>query len=380
MDKCQYKPPYNAEEILAASSVYPMPDALTVSAGGRITCGFDDEREYCSWHNALDADLRRVFIWDLKHSNDKHPYVLVAVDSRRPTPAVVKSSKKNAITGPNPLNFTIPHSVDPITVRIEILNINSQDILLIDNLYYEGRICELIEENETTGVTDETLVTISPISIEPQLLIHKISRDASIDPIDVQTIIDVPEGQEAVTNQREKGDNEQIVHDLENTRPSNLNQLLQLNTEAFGKAADFVACEALACDFNHNHSCFYNLNGFGSTSPWLIGTAFVGNRHTGIQRLNQEDSKRVGFAYVGKDHVDESNEIFVMESPKFTLSTNATLVFDVYLRSHSPRLKACIDSFDDCPYESPRVSAHEFWLLDNSVELPRGVRKVFKNS
>ncbi|ETN78049.1 hypothetical protein NECAME_03008 [Necator americanus] len=66
MDKCQYKPPYNAEEILAASSVYPMPDALTVSAGGRITCGFDDEREYCSWHNALDADLRRVFIWDLK--------------------------------------------------------------------------------------------------------------------------------------------------------------------------------------------------------------------------------------------------------------------------------------------------------------------------
>ncbi|EYC42486.1 hypothetical protein Y032_0530g3005 [Ancylostoma ceylanicum] len=59
MDKCYFRsPPYNADEILAASTVFPLPDALAVSAGGRITCGFDDEREYCSWHNALDADLK----------------------------------------------------------------------------------------------------------------------------------------------------------------------------------------------------------------------------------------------------------------------------------------------------------------------------------
>lgn len=41
--------------------------------------------------------------------------------------------------------------------------------------------------------------------------------------------------------------------------------LFQLNAETIERAADFVACEALTCDFNHNHSCFYKLSGFGST-------------------------------------------------------------------------------------------------------------------
>ncbi|KIH51293.1 sushi domain protein, partial [Ancylostoma duodenale] len=121
--------------------------------------------------------------------------------------------------------------------------------------------------------------------------------------------------------------------------PKAFGECKQLSAETIERAADFVACEALTCDFNHNHSCFYKLSGFGSTAPWQIGTSFIGNRHTGVQRLNQEDSDRVGFAYVGRDHVDDSNEVFVMESPKFTISTDARLLFDVYLRSHSPRLK-----------------------------------------
>ncbi|KAK5975265.1 hypothetical protein GCK32_006324, partial [Trichostrongylus colubriformis] len=166
---------------------------------------------------------------------------------------------EDAVAAPNPLTFAVPYSVDPITLRIELANINSQDIILIDNLYYEGRI----------WVT----------AIRFQLAESK---------------------------------------------------------EADG---DILACEELTCDFNHNHSCFYQMNGFGSTSPWQVGTSFVGNRHTGVQRLNPFDTNRVGYAYVGKDHVDQSDEIFVMESPKLTISSDARLTFDVYIRSHSPQLK-----------------------------------------
>ncbi|EYC42484.1 hypothetical protein Y032_0530g3005 [Ancylostoma ceylanicum] len=309
---------------------------------------------------------------------------------------------ENAIAAPNPLNFTIPHSVDPTSVRIEVLNINSQDIILIDSLYYEGRICELIDEEQTTGTTSETLIPIKPSPIEPHLSIRKISRDT----IGVQAVMDVPDS-EASTDVRDGRAVDEVapIEELTPIAESALEDpslspvigtfdvgllvketsykyryftlYFLLNADTIERAADFVACEALTCDFNHNHSCFYKLSGFGSTSPWLIGTSFVGNRHTGVQRLNSEDSDRVGFAYVGRDHIDDSNEVFVMESPKFAISTDARLLFDVYLRSHSPRLKVCVDSFDDCPYESPRISKHEFWLLDRSVELRKGVRKVY---
>ncbi|EYC42485.1 hypothetical protein Y032_0530g3005 [Ancylostoma ceylanicum] len=420
MDKCYFRsPPYNADEILAASTVFPLPDALAVSAGGRITCGFDDEREYCSWHNALDADLKfskaqRNSFFDADRFECSNPrsfypsgyFLLVKGDpsgfSRKAVlettipcqydPAVIKFDIwsltttpvlrycvswangtglcENAIAAPNPLNFTIPHSVDPTSVRIEVLNINSQDIILIDSLYYEGRICELIDEEQTTGTTSETLIPIKPSPIEPHLSIRKISRDT----IGVQAVMDVPDS-EASTDVRD-GRAVDEVAPIEELTPI-AESALELNADTIERAADFVACEALTCDFNHNHSCFYKLSGFGSTSPWLIGTSFVGNRHTGVQRLNSEDSDRVGFAYVGRDHIDDSNEVFVMESPKFAISTDARLLFDVYLRSHSPRLKVCVDSFDDCPYESPRISKHEFWLLDRSVELRKGVRKVY---
>ncbi|RCN44656.1 hypothetical protein ANCCAN_09301 [Ancylostoma caninum] len=406
MDKCYFRsPPYNADEILAASSVFPLPDALAVSAGGRITCGFDDEREYCSWHNALDADLKfSKAQWNSFFDADRfecsnprsfYPsdyFLLVKGDpSGYPRKAVLETTIpcqydpavikfdiwsltttpvlrycvswangtglcENAISAPNPLNFTIPHSVDPTSVRIEVLNINSQDIILIDSLYYEGRICELIDEEETAGTTSGTLVPIQHSSIEPHLSIRKISRDT----IGVQAIFDVPDSEASNDIRNDRAVGEPVP--LDELTPI-AESALELNAETIERAADFVACDALTCDFNHNHSCFYKLSGFGSTAPWLIGTSFVGNRHTGVQRLNQEDSDRggilpsktlwlqnqsrakhyqmlpVGFAYVGRDHVDDSNEVFVMESPKFTISTDARLLFDVYLRSHSPRLK-----------------------------------------
>ncbi|PIO66478.1 MAM domain protein, partial [Teladorsagia circumcincta] len=82
-----------------------------------------------------------------------------------------------------------------------------------------------------------------------------------------------------------------------------------------------------------------------------------------------------GFAYVGRDHLDDSNEVFVLESPKFEISSGARLTFDVYLRSHSPQLKVCIDSFDDCPYHLPPLTKQTFWQESHAVNLAKGVRK-----
>ncbi|CAJ0592010.1 unnamed protein product [Cylicocyclus nassatus] len=390
---------------MEVATVYPMSNSLAVSAGGRITCGFDDDREYCSWHNAMDADLNfskaewNSFFdqnrFDCSNPRPFYPrniFLLVkggpdgvtgkaVLETTIPCQydsAVIKfdiwsltntpvlrfcvswlngtGHCENAYDVPNPINITIPHSVEPITVRIEILNINSIDIVLIDSLYYEGQLCELVDEKEQNFVTDPTLLTSS---IQPHLSINKITRDADTNEPTVDHATQDWVGTEIIVD----GD----------TRAN----AVKVDSTALEDDPDIVACEGLTCDFNHNHSCFYKLSGFGSTSPWLIGTSFVGNRHTGVQRLNQDDSNRVGFAYVGRDHADESNEIFVMESPKITISTDANFLFDVYLRSYSPHFKVCVDSFENCLYESPSVSKNAFWIRDNSIVLQKGVRKVY---
>ena len=46
--------------------------------------------------------------------------------------------------------------------------------------------------------------------------------------------------------------------------------------------------------------------------------------------------------FVGKNHIDQSLDMFVMESPKFTLEYNLFLVFDVYIRSVGPKLKVTL--------------------------------------
>ncbi|VDO48508.1 unnamed protein product [Haemonchus placei] len=48
-----------ARELLASSMLYPFSDELAVTAGGRLTCAFDDPNEYCSWHNAMTADAKK---------------------------------------------------------------------------------------------------------------------------------------------------------------------------------------------------------------------------------------------------------------------------------------------------------------------------------
>lgn len=408
MERCLFmSPPYNAEEIIASSELEQLPDELAVASGGRLTCGFDDSQEFCSWHNAPNADARFSkaqwnTLFDVNRFACTHPrrfqsdghFLLARGDPSGLTrtaalettipcqydPGTIRfdiwassnnpvlrycvmwsngtSYCENALAAPNPLSFTVPHSVDPVSIRIEIGNLSSQDVILVDSLYYEGRICELIDETESTGSTEESLQPVTAGPISSVLNVRKVSRDAGD------------------ANLKNGLDGNEVPAEVSTTRTTTDElQLQPLDTEA--RTGDLVACEELTCDFNYNHSCFYKLNGFGSTSPWSVASSFIGNRHTGIQRLNPLDSNRVGYAYVGRNHVDDSTEVFVLESPKFEISSDASLTFDVYLRSYSPRLKVCIDSFDDCPYQSPPPSSRAFWHVDQSIKLNRGVRKVY---
>ncbi|VDO48507.1 unnamed protein product [Haemonchus placei] len=262
---------------------------------------------------------------------------------------------EDAVDAPNPLSFTVPYSVDPFTIRIELTNINSQDVILIDNLYYEGRICEEVDDDESASTAEENSSSVavskvnhlmedlecsvrkSPVyevKAEKQnhLVNGHVARDAfaggaELEPIGGAMTFDIgsnsePEQPPPIAVQETVG---QIDQD------GKLN-----STEE--RAADLLACEELACDFNHNHSCFYKLNGFGSTlvSKQLL---FMKMAPLDLSHYARCLDVNVGYVYVGKNHVDTSNEIFVMESPKFRISSDARLTFDVYLRSHSPQLK-----------------------------------------
>ncbi|XGW04024.1 hypothetical protein V3C99_015287 [Haemonchus contortus] len=425
MDKCfSMYPPYNAEELVATSMLYPFSDELAVTAGGRLTCAFDDPNEYCSWHNAMTADFTKAewnTLFDINRFECTHPrrfpssgqFLLVkgdpsghprtaALETTVPcqdNPGIIKfdvwsnngnpglryclnffnntSYCEDAMDAPNPLSFTVPYSVDPFTIRIEVTNINSQDVILIDNLYYEGRICEEVDDDESSSTAEENSSSKAVSEVnnlkekQNHLVNGQVARDAfaggaELEPIGEAMTFDIASNSEP----------EQLppIAIQETVGQSDQNGKLNSTEE---RAADLLACEELACDFNHNHSCFYKLDGFGSTSSWQVGSGFVGNRHTGIQRPNPFDYSNMGYVYVGKNHVDSSNEIFVMESPKFQISSDARLTFDVYLRSHSPKLKVCIDSFDNCPYQSPPISKLTFWHTNHAINLGKGVRKVY---
>uniref|UniRef100_A0A8R1IY61 Uncharacterized protein n=1 Tax=Caenorhabditis japonica TaxID=281687 RepID=A0A8R1IY61_CAEJA len=44
----------------------------------------------------------------------------------------------------NPLNFSIPTTADELKVRIEFMYFDADSIVLIDNLHYNGQICEIV--------------------------------------------------------------------------------------------------------------------------------------------------------------------------------------------------------------------------------------------
>ncbi|CAD6189958.1 unnamed protein product [Caenorhabditis auriculariae] len=372
-------------QIRSAASIHPLSDdpQLAVDEGGRVTCSFDNSQEFCSWHNAPETVVKRIFFLLAGGEPVLSPQT-VALETNIPcqygnavvnfwassdTPILRQCvSRDNGndvlcediLPMPNPVNFSVAQSMTPIRVRIEVVNVGTNDVILIDNIMYEGQICELIDEEEPTVVSTET--PLLPSSTTPSA-VQKFFEDEDIlnsnsFGITQNSVSTTSTSSEAPTT----------------TSPSSESPPEVMTSSVVGELSP---CVALTCTFNDGDSCFYGLSGIGSTVPWQLASRLLGNRHTGIQRIDVLDQSQVGFVYVGSDSIGYNEDLFVMESPKFSLKEDVVMVFDIYLRSYYPRLKVCVDSFDDCPYFSSSLDKKEHWHFSQKVPLTAGVRKVY---
>ncbi|CAJ0954739.1 unnamed protein product, partial [Mesorhabditis belari] len=351
-ERAQFKE-YTAGEMRNIATIvdYPHKSELSVGEGGRLSCGFDQEREFCAWFNngsvsfskaiyrdafnreRFDCTSPRGFGFDeyfllaggeSLSGEEENRVAILQIDipcqlgegtlkfdfwtnSYSVQLKVCMQIEKQEepiceyMTNPeNPLTIPFPGSGDPFKLWIEVNGLDEKSIVLLDNIRYDGQLCQM-----KTATTDLQSA-------------QKDARTLSI-------------------------------------------------------------CEVLPCNFNHGNTCFYSLNGIGSTSPWLLSDRFLGNKLTGVHKDDYNDIDRnLGYVYVGNDYAQTEEEVFVMESPKFVNDrSDVFLIFDLFLRSFGPQLRVCIDSFDYCPYSNPQVNKTKFWFIDQKVYLPVGMKKVY---
>ncbi|EGT35372.1 hypothetical protein CAEBREN_18380 [Caenorhabditis brenneri] len=133
----------------------PMVDSKTAALEMEIPCQYGDaDVKFDFWTNSLTVDVRYCL------AKQGHNF-----DSCQLLQRVS-----------NPLNFSIPTTVDELRVRIEVTNIDGDSIALIDNLHYNGQICELIDE-----ATEHSLVSFNGDSSSvPSLITGEPSTDPTV--------------------------------------------------------------------------------------------------------------------------------------------------------------------------------------------------------
>ncbi|GMR58686.1 hypothetical protein PMAYCL1PPCAC_28881, partial [Pristionchus mayeri] len=437
--------PYSAGELLTIASLDDFKDEpdRTVESGGRLSCSFDDETENCSWYNVQSGGVRFwrarfEEIFDLERfdctADRSFPFedhILLAggeetflpqtvavetlipcqfgnatltfdfwINSEEPVLRLCAISMDNDFNCEEmaewdvnaPISTSIPPSVDPFKLRIEVSGLTSSSIVLIDNIRYEGQICELIND-EVQITRDETTDFPVLAEVDNEVERPKKKRKPAESKHTIQGI-SMKKHRDDDTNQEEpvaappppplasEGREEEKEEEKEEKEEEEMfiicgNASNDLLEEPVQDSESVDVCEALSCTFNEEHSCLYSLGGIGSTSSWSHAHNFIGNHLTGVQQNSPGDYTTTGFVYVGQNHKDVSDEVFVMESAKFTLHKSVQLSFDLFLRSFGPQLKVCIDSFDYCPYSSPSIDKTRFWYRNQAVFIPPGVRKIF---
>ncbi|CAD5222743.1 unnamed protein product [Bursaphelenchus okinawaensis] len=398
---------YRAKELKRLATEYEFVSIpIPIGSGGTANCGFDSDSEKCAWYNRqvgtqgngfkrarfesfFDVDKfectsNRVFAFeeyflmaggeDFDHdisaaietripcqfekallnywSNNETPILKICVIPEDSPDPQCEESHMDA----NPLTFEIPQSLRPFRLRIQVDAIGKDDIVFLDSMRYEGKLCEVSGPIGKNDSEPKIVANAAPIrSFKPA----KPITDNEIDDFE-----EIETTTEMVIKKKLFGSTS-IVHSEDKERDLG-NQRGKLDV-----------CEALSCDFNHGDSCYYSLSGLGGTAEWRIGEHYFGNPHTGIHKANPIDQRMTGFAFVGLDRNDFTNEVFVMESVRFYTNQPVYLVFDLYQRSIGPQLRVCINSFDNCPYVNPPLNAREFWRHDQRILLDDDAEKIF---
>ncbi|KAI1730038.1 hypothetical protein Ddc_02715 [Ditylenchus destructor] len=348
----------------------------------------------------MDRGVLRFDYW----SNNETPILKICIIAENnPTPQCEESQLDL-----NPLTFEIPQNLKPFRIRIQVEHVGHEDIVFIDNVHYDGKVCGMEHEIEDVDDSDghvssnriDSSAETDPTRVQ--------SRDGQADSAGTESFIQLTHSPTPTSSKlpEDESSNKGMIELLSATQaPAKLpyveeifdektaisefnNQLIvggrnknaENNTEnkAHRDPAPADPCQLLTCDFNYGDSCYFTLLGLGSTAEWRIGSSALGNPHTGVHRPNPFDRKMTGFAFVGTDGVDLSNEVFVLESSAFILTEPVELVFDLFQRSMGPQLKVCVNSFDNCPYSNPSLDAHHYWLINQKVLLkPNAAHKVY---
>uniref|UniRef100_A0A183BI41 MAM domain-containing protein n=1 Tax=Globodera pallida TaxID=36090 RepID=A0A183BI41_GLOPA len=274
----------------------------------------------------------------------------------------------------NPLTFEIPQNERPFRLRIQIDNIvGRDDIVLIDNIRYDGNIICLNEPKPPTKSITELLMSKTPTGGEEELEAvegklndeeakergakgRKMEQDGTIGG-------KVPTGEPlelfGPISKRDNG----LYHDEAMRQKSfkNKNDFGQHFTSfhrskdgAFGPDGTSL-CAALKCNFDAGKACRYRRKGIDAISSWkLHGQCQIGD----LEELE--------------------DELFVLESPKLRVNESLFLVFDLFQRSVGPQLRVCLNTLRNCSFENPRKPHKaKHWLVGQKVILPRGTEKVF---
>uniref|UniRef100_A0A914I046 polynucleotide adenylyltransferase n=1 Tax=Globodera rostochiensis TaxID=31243 RepID=A0A914I046_GLORO len=296
----------------------------------------------------------------------------------------------------NPLTFEIPQNERPFRLRIQVDNIvGRDDIVLIDNIRYEGNICLNAPKPPTKSIT-ELLMSKTPIGGEEELEAvegklndeeaqesgaegRKMEQDGTMGG-------KVPTGEEfELFGPISRGDDgfypEEAMRQKSFKNKKDFGRRFRsfhrAKDEAFGPDGTSL-CAALKCNFDAGKACRYSRKGIDAMSSWKVGEGPTGNPHTGIHKSCTDNAKLVGYAFVGSDLEESEDELFVLESPKLRVNESILLVFDLFQRSVGPQLRVCLNTLRNCSFENPRKPHKaKHWLVGQKVILPRGTEKVF---
>lgn len=158
----------------------------------------------------------------------------------------------------NPLTFEIPGSLKPFRIRIQIDHIGDSDIILLDNVVYEGTICELVDDNNSNDfqkLRAEGTANFNSDAIFPQInsLDTTTSGQLTLEGVDPTADAIIP---------TENLESKAILPDNSVTENEGDGPAVRPD---FEKETPMDACRALTCSFNYGDACFYRLSGLGGT-------------------------------------------------------------------------------------------------------------------
>uniref|UniRef100_A0A0N5BEC0 MAM domain-containing protein n=1 Tax=Strongyloides papillosus TaxID=174720 RepID=A0A0N5BEC0_STREA len=407
---------YTSSELKSLATFYPFneisKEVPSLLVGGSSSCNFDTQTEKCSWYsggknkfkiggyeslfdlNKFDCTSNRDFnvdnyfligsVFNEEHIKNDEEFINLDLDVpcqfgkatlsfnywcnteiAQLEICVILKDNGMEVCEPttideNPLTFEIPENLKPFVIRLHVRNIDEDKIIFIDDIKYQGQLCENVDNNEE--VNNETLVRINENDVKddrnPRKLKEILDNNKSL--------------------RKGKSESSFVTEDYNDVEDRTIDESLTMGTTLLQKENKEL-CNLLWCNFNDNSTCNYNPFSELATEPWKVSLVGIGNPLNGIHKRNHNDDQNSSyFAVAGSD--DDRNDgdsVYIMESPSFTSHENFLLVFDIYQRSVGVNFLVCLDSFENCPYKNPPIDKDRYWFTDERVLIEKHVKKIY---